>query len=99
MSVLNTARTFEDLGVAAYSGAGQLLTDVNFLLTAGKIVSIEARHAAWIRYIMNPKTNSFANSEVVDNNGLEISKSPSQVLSAAGGFVRNRIIFSGLPTS
>ena len=44
-SVLKTARTFEDLGVAAYNGAGQLLERGEYLLLAGKIVSVEARHA------------------------------------------------------
>ncbi len=48
-SVLGTARTFEDLGVSAYNGAGQLLTSPVNLLLAGKIVSVEARHAATIR--------------------------------------------------
>ena len=59
-----TARTFEDLGVSAYNGAGQLLTVAANLLTAGKIVSVEARHAAAIRDLLVP--NSFAASDVVD---------------------------------
>jgi hypothetical protein len=47
-SVLATAKAFEDLGVTAYNGAGQLITDPNYLGLAGKIVSVEARHAALI---------------------------------------------------
>ncbi len=47
-SVLSTAKTFEDLGVAAYNGAGQLLENPQYQLIAGKIVSVEARHAAAI---------------------------------------------------
>ena len=66
-TVLNTARTFEDLGVAAYNGVAQFLTaDANIGL-AGKIVSVEARHASTIRDLLNPaqgttvtNANSFA---------------------------------------
>ena len=50
--VLTTARTFEDLGVSAYNGAGQLLALSPFLNHAGKIVSVEARHAATIRNLL-----------------------------------------------
>jgi len=49
--VLRTARMFEDLGVAAYNGAGRYLASPASLLLAGKIVSVEARHAAYFREI------------------------------------------------
>lgn len=62
-SVLKTAMTFEDLGVAAYNGAGQLLKKEEYLLVAGKIVSVEARHATAIRYLIGMKgTANVANS-------------------------------------
>jgi hypothetical protein len=61
-SVLTTARTFEDLGVAAYNGAGQLLEKGEYLLIAGKIVSVEARHATAIRYLIGTKGNADANA-------------------------------------
>ena len=48
-SILANAQAFEDLGVAAYNGAGKYIRDAGFLLLAGKIVSVEARHAATIR--------------------------------------------------
>ena len=40
ISVLTTARTFEDTGVSAYNGAGQLLRDPHNLAIAVKIVSV-----------------------------------------------------------
>lgn len=46
LSVLQTARTFEDLGVSAYNGAARYLASAAYLGVAGKIVSVEARHAA-----------------------------------------------------
>jgi hypothetical protein len=45
-----TAIQLEDLGVAAYDGAATSLSP-GALAAAGKIVSVEARHAAWIRDI------------------------------------------------
>ena len=38
----------EDLGLAAYNGAATSLT-ADTLADAARIVSVEARHAAWIR--------------------------------------------------
>jgi len=96
-SVLATAKAFEDLGVSAYNGAGQLLTDPNNLLIAGKIVSVEARHAALIRDLIQP--GSFANSEVVDANGLDVVRTPAQVLQIASAFLVSRLNASNLPTS
>jgi hypothetical protein len=103
-SVLGAAKTFEDLGVSAYNGAGQLLTDANNLLTAGKIVSVEARHAAAIRDLLVPKSNapgSFAGDDTVDpTTGLEIpERTPATVLAAADSYVTTTINASGLPTS
>ena len=49
--ILKNAEMFEDLGVSAYNGAGKYLTSATNLLLAGKIVSVEARHAAAIRDI------------------------------------------------
>ena len=96
-SVLGTARTFEDLGVAAYNGAGHLLSTPANLLTAGKIVSVEARHAAAIRDLLQPA--SFANSDVVDANGLDRAKIPSEVLTAADPFITTTVTANNLPTT
>ncbi|HEU4647453.1 MAG TPA: ferritin-like domain-containing protein [Gemmatimonadales bacterium] len=96
-SVLTTARTFEDLGVSAYNGAGRLLTDPDHLLVAGKIVSVEARHAAAIRDLLNPKTASFAGNDVVDARGLDQARKPSKVLTIAKPFVTTTIDAAQLP--
>ena len=50
--MLGTADVFENLGVAAYNGAGQLIKNVDYLAAAGSIVSVEARHAAAIRDLL-----------------------------------------------
>ena len=96
-SVLATAKAFEDLGVSAYNGAGALLESADYLLLAGKIVSVEARHAAAIRDLIS--NGSFANSEVIDANGLDVSRTPLQVLAIAGTYIKTKINASNLPTS
>ena len=81
-SVLATAQTFEDLGVAAYNGAGRYLKNADFLTVAGKIVSVEARHASAIRALRNNnRTDAFA------PNAFDAAMTPAQVLAAARPFV------------
>src|SRR5665213_625974 len=77
-SVLGTAKAFEDLGVSAYNGAGQLIVNPTYLTLAGKIVSVEARHAALIRDII--ASGSFADMTAVDANGLDAARAPKDVL-------------------
>lgn len=96
-SVLSTAKTFEDLGVAAYNGAGRLLSNPDYLLVAGKIVSVEARHAAAIRSIFDSDPKSFAGDDIVDANGLDLALMPEEVLSAASPFIVTEIDASNLP--
>ena len=97
-SVLGTAKVFEDLGVSAYNGAGQLLKNGTYLLLAGKIVSVEARHAATIRDLLAPMSASFAGDDVTDpKTGLDMAKMPSEVLAAAAPFVNGTITANKLP--
>ncbi len=90
-SVLGAAKVFEDLGVAAYNGAGKLITGTDatsmaYLVLAGKIVSVEARHAAYVRNLVLP--GSFAADDQVDPiSGLDKAMSPVDVIAAAKGFI------------
>ncbi|NIG55930.1 ferritin-like domain-containing protein [Chitinophaga sp. Cy-1792] len=94
-SVLATAKAFEDLGVSAYNGAGQLIANGQYLLLAGKIVSVEARHAAYIRDLIS--NGSFADNTVVDMNGLDMVKDPTTVLSTAAPFLKSVLWAGNLP--
>lgn len=96
MSILSTAKVFEDLGVAAYNGAGQLITSKDYLTIAGKIVSVEARHAAAIRAMVDADPTSFAGDDIIDSNGLDRAFAPSAVLMAADSFIVNKIDASEL---
>lgn len=92
-SVLTAARTFEDLGVAAYNGAGQFLGNADLLVLAGKIVSVEARHAAAVRDLINPGSVDFS------PNAFDDVFSPGKVATAAQGFVTDRLGFANAPTT
>jgi rubrerythrin len=94
-SVLGTAMAFEDLGVTAYNGAGYLLKDANYLLLAGKIVSVEARHAALIRELIT--ANTFLGDQV-DTNSVNLSRTPLEVLAIADTYIVTKINASNLPT-
>jgi hypothetical protein len=82
-SVLTASRNFEDLGVAAYNGAGTRLRLAEFLTIAGKIVSVEARHAAAIRDLLDPNSRDFAGDDVVDAMGMDRALEPGEVLAQA----------------
>ena len=58
---LKTAVAFEDLAVAAYKGQATNLKAESALAAAVAIHSVEARHAAWMRYLFgaNPARSAF----------------------------------------
>ena len=94
-SVLGAAMAFEDLGVAAYNGAGVRIKTDAYLVLAGKIVSVEARHAAYIRDIIS--NGSFADltslTALGANNagGLDGALTPDKVLAIAGKYIKTKI--------
>lgn len=47
-----TAQTLEDTGVSAYQGQADRIKSTEVLASAGAILAVEARHAAWIRDII-----------------------------------------------
>jgi hypothetical protein len=96
-SVLGTAKAFEDLGVSAYNGAGELLKSADYLLIAGKIVSVEARHAAAVRDLI--KYGDFAGPDVVNKQGLDVFRRPPEVLKIADMYIVTKIHANNLPTS
>lgn len=89
-TLLNTAMAFEDLGVAAYNGAGKLIRTPEYLVLAGKIVSVEARHAAYVRDLVS--AGSFADDLQVDpTSGLDKSMTPMAVLATAQTFITEKL--------
>jgi hypothetical protein len=106
-AILKNAEAFEDLGVSAYNGAGKYLQDANYLLLAGKIVSVEARHAAAIRDLREglslagtPVGTRFAGDDVVSAQGLDVKLEPAAVLTrvVATNLVTTSISIGTQPT-
>lgn len=89
-SVLITAKVFEDTGVGAYNGAAQFLRNTDYLLVAGKIVSVEARHASAIRDVLG---RSFA--RVAFDSPFTFER----VLHIAGPFIATKIKLINSPTA
>ena len=77
-SFLETAMALENVGVQAYNGAGAFLTDPGLLTAAGSIVSVEARHAAYLNLINDEDPFPVAFDEAL---------TPAEVLDAAGPFL------------
>ncbi len=95
-AVLTAAKELEDLGVAAYNGVAPLLKSKDTLLVAAKIVSVEARHAAYISESLKP--NDFT-AGVVNGSGQEQTLKPAEVLSRVKKYITTEIIASNLPTA
>lgn len=77
-SFLSVAQALENTGVSAYDGAGQFLEDAELLTTAGTIVAVEARHAAYLNLLLGllPFPEPF-----------ETPLTPSEVLAIVGPFI------------
>lgn len=97
-TVIDTAQTFEDLGVAAYNGAAQFLTTTDPLEAAGKIVSVEARHASAFRNLQQPYSGYSVGAGLVEN-GLDRAFTPSKVLPIVAPYYNNTFVTTGLPTA
>jgi len=92
-SVLTISQILEDTGVTAYNGAAQHIQSTDILVLAGKIVSVEARHAAAIRDLRIPRNGFFApHPEDVINDFIT-------VLNLAAPFIPRTVTVnaSGLP--
>lgn len=87
--VLAVAQAFEDTGVQAYNGAGYLIKSADYLTIAGKIVSVEARHAAYIRNLVNP--GSFADTTILDGSGMDKQKTIPEALAIANTFLKTKV--------
>lgn len=89
-SVLGAAQNFEDTGVTAYNGAARYLESADFLTIAGKIVSVEARHASAIRDLIQPGSGNFAPT------AFDRVVSPDMVLASVQPLILNPITPTGL---
>jgi hypothetical protein len=86
---LATAIVLEDTGVAAYNGQGPRLRKQT-LPAAASIVSVEARHAAWIRRIVAGPSYPAAPADYPAPTAVDRALTREQVEQAVGqtGFIR-----------
>lgn len=96
-AIFDAAQKFEDVGVAAFNGAGPLIQDVEVLKIAGKMVSIEARHATLARYMIRPKTYFSLGHELIDAQGRDWALSAQEVMMKAQPFIKQKISVANLP--
>lgn len=89
LGILDAAKAFEDLGVAAYNGAARLFRSPVYLGIAGKIVSVEARHAAYMRNLLTP--GSFATPEAGDVLGFDRQLAPAVVIAIVQPYVEQTL--------
>jgi hypothetical protein len=94
-SVLQTAKTFENIGVGAYNGAGQYLQSADYLTAAGKIVSVEARHAAAIQDLLGSMT--FV--DFVNDDGRDQALSPTEVLQMVAPYIKTTVTLKNAPSA
>lgn len=71
-----TTEVLEDTGVSAYLGQVSNIFQRGVLAAAGTIATVEARHAAWIRFI---------NGDTPAPSGYDVRKSEAAILKAVTG--------------
>lgn len=100
-NVFEIANKLESTGVGAYNGAARYIKNADIIGIAGKIVSVEARHASVTGHMYLPlpgSTYSFGFG-TTDSNGLDIVYKPSDVLPIAQGFIKQKLSGANLPTT
>ena len=83
-----TAQVLEDTGVSAYAGQGPNILQKPVVVAALSIHSVEARHAAWIRFL-NSNGSGGANGPAP--RAFDRPKTERQILRAVGqtGFIKS----------
>ena len=83
-NIFATARMLEHTGVATLNGAGKYIKDARNLLFAGKLASVEGRHAAALRDVAPPAgidaNTAFAGDDIIDANGRDVKNEASTAL-------------------
>jgi hypothetical protein len=95
-STMSAALAIEDGASQAYTGGvGYLKSDANILLAA-KLASIAARHSATLRDLNDlaaggASRTSFGGDDIVGSTGLEIVKTPSEVVGSLQKYMKTTL--------
>jgi len=82
-----TAQVLEDVGVSAYAGQGPNLVQRRAVVVALSIHSVEARHAAWIRFINAGSTTTASEQDLPAPVAFDQARTEKQVLKLAGPYI------------
>lgn len=91
LGILRFASGLERLGVGAYNGAAHLIETPAFLVAAGKIVSVEGRHASAINHMIAHDGMAFAPT------AFDPANTTVDVFFAAGPSIKTNIVINRLP--
>ena len=95
-STLTNGIYWEDLAVAAYNGVAKVFTDTNLTLLTIKMGTVQARHSAYQREILNH--NTYTDATVVDSDGMGKTLPPSTVIKTLMNYCSNKFDISKLPS-
>ena len=103
-AILEAARKLEDLGISAYNNSARYFASATNLLVAGKIASVEGRHSAIVRDLLDDTSGNggrlFAGDDIVDANGLDNKDQPvtvGDVMTAARRYIESTITTVNAP--
>lgn len=94
-STLTNATFLEDLAVAAYNGVAQYFSDTTYVLLIAKMATVQARHAAYARQILN--ANNISDSTIINAQGLDRAMTPQQVMAALAPWIQTKLDYTTLP--
>lgn len=97
LDVLGDARWIEDIIVSMYNHIGELFENPDYLNPIIKIASVEARHAAAMRNVLQPNSSFFIGDDIITPNGLDAVNTPNDVSSLLFPFVVENVDMSELP--
>lgn len=87
--VLNAAKTIKDLTVSVYHDIGRMIDNMDYLFAVGNIVSVEAKHGAWIGDLIS--NGDLLHSSVVDNDNVEPLRSSAEVADMIAKYIKTKL--------